>query len=87
MVNISKEAISTAHAQMNHFQKENIELTNKTSVWVSSEVFDQLKNKGESIMDGDVYMGQGAVTFTNVTDETNTDEMYYTVKVDDRINI
>ena len=82
-VTMSKEATEKAHAQMNHFDNEKLELTDKSSVWISSEVYNQLKNDGESIMDGDVYFGQGAVTFTNVTDEKNIDQLYFPVKVDD----
>jgi tetratricopeptide (TPR) repeat protein len=82
-VNISKDAINTAHAQMNHFGKANYDLTDRTTVWVSNEVFAEIKNKGETLINGDVYFGQGEVIFTNVTDENNIDELYYKVKVDD----
>jgi hypothetical protein len=83
-VNISKDAINTAHGQMNHFGKNNYDLTDRTTVWISNEVFNEIKNKGESIINGDVFMGQGEVVFTDVTDQKNIDELYYKVTVDDQ---
>lgn len=83
-VNISEEAINKAHTQMNHFGKEELSLTDKTTVWLSNEVFSEIKTKGETYIDGDAYQVPKSVTFTDVTDALNIDELYYTVKVDDQ---
>jgi tetratricopeptide (TPR) repeat protein len=76
VVNISKEAIDTAHVQMNRFGNGNKELTTETSVWISNAVFSELKTKGESFIQASIFSAQ----VFQVVDE---EDSYYLVKVDD----
>jgi tetratricopeptide (TPR) repeat protein len=76
VVNISKDAIDTAHVQMNRFSNGNHDLTEETSVWVSNAVFNELKNKGESFIQASIFSAQ-------VFQVVNEDDPYYLVKVDD----
>jgi Tfp pilus assembly protein PilF len=76
VVNISKEAIDTAHVQMNRFSNGNKDLTTETSVWVSNAVFNELKTNGEAFMQASVFSAQ---VFQVVSEE----DPYYLVKVDD----
>ncbi|MFM2358181.1 MAG: hypothetical protein RLY16_173 [Bacteroidota bacterium] len=45
-VTISKDALTNAHQQMNRFSAGDHALTNQTTVWVSNEVFSQIKTSG-----------------------------------------
>lgn len=76
VVNISKEAIDTAHVQMNRFSNGNKDLTEETSVWVSNAVFNELKTNGESFIQASVFSAQ---IFQVVAEE----DPFYVVKVDD----
>ncbi len=76
VVNISKEAIDTAHIQMNRFSNGNKDLTEETSVWVSNTVFNELKTNGESFIQASVFSAQ---VFQVVAEE----DPFYVVKVDD----
>ena len=42
-VDISKDALLNAHQQMNRFSAGDHHLTDQTTVWVSKEVFNQIK--------------------------------------------
>lgn len=50
---ITKDALDTAHEQMNQFSHGDLVLTNKTSVWISRAVFNELVTKGESYINAD----------------------------------
>jgi tetratricopeptide (TPR) repeat protein len=76
VVNISKEAIDTAHVQMNRFGNGDKNLTEETSVWLSNEVFNELKTKGESYINASIFSAQ---VFEVITE----DDPYYAVTVDD----
>jgi tetratricopeptide (TPR) repeat protein len=77
VVNISKEAIDTAHVQMNRFSNGDKNLTEETSVWLSNAVFNELKTKGESFISASIFSAQ---VFEVVTE----DDPYYAVTVDDQ---
>ncbi len=77
LINMSKEAIDTAHVQMNRFNGKNVDLTDQTSVWVSNGVFNELKTKGESFIQASIFSAQ----VFQVVDE---DDPFYVVKVDDQ---
>ncbi len=77
VVNISKEALDTAHVQMNRFSNGNKDLTEETSVWISNAVFNEIKTNGEAFMHASVFSAQ---VFQVVTDE----DPFYVVKVDDQ---
>jgi tetratricopeptide (TPR) repeat protein len=77
VVNISKEAIDTAHVQMNRFSNGNKDLTQETSVWVSNAVFNELKTNGEAFMQASVFSAQ-------VFQVVNEEDPFYIVKVDDQ---
>lgn len=47
-VQISPDALDTAHAQLNYFSSEFYELEDATSVWFSKRVFEELTNKGST---------------------------------------
>ncbi len=81
-VNISKEAIATAHDQMNKFGKENIQLDTRTSVWISKEVFNEFKTNGYSSINANEW--EGSKEFQLVS-EKNSDDSYYPITVDDGI--
>ena len=78
VVNISKEAIDTAHVQMNRFSNGNKDLTEETSVWVSNAVFNELKTKGESFISASIFSAQ-------VFEVVSENDPFYTVKVDDEV--
>jgi hypothetical protein len=77
VVNISKEALDTAHIQMNRFSNGNKDLTEETSVWVSNAVFNEIKTNGEAFMQASVFSAQ---VFQVVAE----DDPFYVVKVDDQ---
>ncbi len=77
VVNISKEAIDTAHVQMNRFSNGNKDLTEETSVWISNAVFNELKTKGESYIHASVFSAQ-------VFEVIAEDDAFYPVQVDDQ---
>lgn len=76
LIKISKDAIDTAHVQMNRFGNGNKELTEETSVWLSNAVFNELKQNGESFIQASIFSAQ-------VFEVVNEDDPFYTVKVDD----
>ena len=77
VINISKEAIDTAHVQMNRFGGGNKDITEETSVWVSNAVFNELKTNGEAFMQASIFSAQ---VFQVVAE----DDPFYVVKVDDQ---
>jgi len=77
LITMSKEAIDTAHIQMNRFAGGNKDLTEETTVWISNAVFNELKTKGESFIQASIFSAQ---VFQVVDDE----DPFYTVKVDDQ---
>lgn len=77
VVNISKDALDTAHVQMNRFSNGNHELDAETSVWISNAVFNELKTKGESFIQASIFSAQ----VFQVVDE---EDPFYIVKVDDQ---
>ncbi|MBK8610152.1 MAG: hypothetical protein IPL84_09435 [Chitinophagaceae bacterium] len=77
VVNISKEALDTAHVQMNRFSNGNKDLTQETSVWISNAVFNELKTNGEAFMQASVFSAQ---VFQVVAEE----DPFYSVNVDDQ---
>ena len=79
-VSMSKEAIASAHEQMNKFGKDRYELTDRTSVWISKEVFNELKTTGSSMINANDWVGQREFT---VVSSDGVDD-YYSVSVDDQ---
>ncbi len=79
-VSMSKEAITSAHEQMNKFGKDQYELTDRTSVWISKEVFNELKMTGSSMINANDWVGQREFT---VVSSDGVDD-FYVVKVDDQ---
>lgn len=77
VVNISKDALDTAHVQMNRFSNGNHDLDTETSVWVSNAVFNELKTNGEAFMQASVFSAQ-------VFQVVQEDDPFYVVKVDDQ---
>lgn len=77
VVNISKDALDTAHIQMNRFSNGNHDLDTETSVWVSNAVFNELKTNGESFIQASIFSAQ----VFQVVDE---EDPFYIVKVDDQ---
>lgn len=77
VITMSKEAIDTAHVQMNRFGGGNKEITEETSVWVSNAVFNELKTNGEAFMQASIFSAQ---VFQVVAE----DDPFYVVKVDDQ---
>jgi hypothetical protein len=71
-IKITKEAMKAALAQNNYFgpRLKNATLTDKTTVWVSQDVFTKLKKTGAAIMD----VGNGGETFTVVANDDNEDK-------------
>jgi len=62
---ISKEAVNSAHALLNSFAAGEFYSTDKTSVWVSNAVFQQIKNDGSTL----IKSGNGAAKkFTVIND-------------------
>ena len=80
IVNMSKEAVTTAHSQMNKFGRATENLTDKTSVWVSSEVYNELKTNGSSMINANDWTG--ALEFS-VVDQAG--DNFYEVRVDGEI--
>lgn len=78
VVNITKDAIDTAHVQMNMFNKANYTLDTRTSVWVSNAVFNEIKTKGEVFMEATRASAQ---VFQVVNDDGL---LFYKVQVDDQ---
>ena len=66
-IKITKDAMKSAAAQNNYFgpRLKNATLTDKTTVWVSQQVFTELIKKGNTQMD----VGNGLEIFTVVTDK------------------
>ncbi|MGC4101278.1 hypothetical protein [Ferruginibacter sp.] len=66
-IKLTKAAMATAMAQNNYFgpRLKNATLTDKTTVWVSQQVYTDLAKKGKATMD----VGNGAEEFTVVTDK------------------
>ncbi len=81
-VNISREAIATAHDQMNKFGKDQYELTTETSVWISREVFNEFKTNGYSSINANAWVGTKEFQLVS---EKNSEDSYYPVTVDDEI--
>ncbi len=52
-VKLSKAALDTAHEEMNLFSKGDVSLTDKTTVWISRSVFNDLLTKGETYINAD----------------------------------
>ena len=77
VINISKEAIDTAHAEMNYFRNGSYDLAEQTTVWLSNAVFNELKTNGESYI---AASKSSAQVFQVVTE----DDPFYVVKVDDQ---
>jgi hypothetical protein len=77
VITMSKEAIDTAHVQMNRFGGGNKDITEETSVWVSNAVFNELKTNGEAFMQASIFSAQ---VFQVVAE----DDPFYVVKVDDQ---
>jgi hypothetical protein len=71
-IKITKEAMKAAIAQNNYFgpRLKNATLTDKTTVWISQDVFTQLKKTGTTKMD----VGNGGETFTVVANDDNEDK-------------
>ena len=80
IVNMSKEAVTTAHSQMNKFGRATENLTDKTSVWVSSEVYNELKTNGSSMINANDWTG--ALEFS-VVDQAG--DNFYEVRIDGEI--
>ncbi len=78
-VEISKEAIATAHDQMNKFGAETISLTDRTSVWISKEVFNQFKTAGTAVINANDW--EGSREFT-VTSEPDSEDTWFAIQVD-----
>jgi hypothetical protein len=78
-VSMSKEAVESAHDQMNKFGKDKYDLTDRSTVWISKEVFNELKTTGSSMINANDWVGQREFT---VVSSDGVDD-YYTVKVDD----
>lgn len=77
-VSISKEALATAHDQNNNFANGDLDLTDKTTVWISKEVFKELKENGASTMGADSW---GAKEYKMVEPYFSSDN-YYPVNID-----
>lgn len=71
-IKITKEAMKAAIVQNNYFgpRLKNATLTDKTTVWVSQDVFTQLKKTGTAKMD----VGNGGEIFTVVANDDNEDK-------------
>jgi hypothetical protein len=64
-VDMSKEALDTAHTEMNKFAGGPSDLKDQTTVWVSNAVYRELKKDGKSI----ISATENAQTFSVVDDE------------------
>ncbi|MBL0359268.1 MAG: hypothetical protein IPP72_21445 [Chitinophagaceae bacterium] len=80
LVNISKDAINTAHKQNNRFSNGDLSLEEETTVWVSNAVYNDIKTKGETFITADIM---GEKQYEVINDEYNDDDEFYTVKVDE----
>ena len=71
-IKITKDAMKSAIAQNNYFgpRLKNATLTDKTTVWISQDVFTQLNKKGSAKMD----VGNGEELFTGVGGKTDNDD-------------
>lgn len=78
-ITISKDAVNTAHNQNNRFSNGDLALTDETTVWVSNEVFSQLKNDGQTKISADML---GEKQYLIINDEYNDDDEFYPVNVD-----
>lgn len=78
-VDISKEAINNAHDQMNKFGAEKVDLTDRTSVWISKEVFHEFKTNGTSVINANDW--EGSREFT-VVSEPDSEDTWYAIEVD-----
>lgn len=78
-IKITKEAMKAAIAQNNYFgpRLKNAILTDKTTVWISQDVFTQLKKTGTAKMD----VGNGGETFTVVANDDNEDKAAFSDNV------
>lgn len=81
LVSIAKEAINSAHKQNNRFSNGNLDLTDETTVWVSNEVFNDIKTKGETTITADIL---GEKPYERIVDDYNDDDDFYPVTVDDQ---
>jgi hypothetical protein len=64
-VTISKDAVNTANAQMNNFGSGSVNITDKTSVWISNTVYNQIKKDGKTFIKSSNEAGKN---FTVVND-------------------
>lgn len=80
LVNISKDAINTAHKQNNRFSNGDLSLEEETTVWVSNAVYNDIKTKGETFITADIM---GEKQYEVINDEYNDDDEFYSVKVDE----
>jgi len=66
-IKITAGAMKSAIGQNNYFgpRLKNATLTDKTTIWVSQDIFTQLSKKGSAKMD----VGNGPEVFTTVTDK------------------
>lgn len=78
-VKIGKDALNTAHKQNNRFSDGDLELTDETTVWISNEVFNDLKTKNQTSISADML---GEKQYTIINDEYNDDDDFYPVTVD-----
>jgi tetratricopeptide (TPR) repeat protein len=81
LVNISKDAINVAHKQNNRFSNGDVELTDETTVWISNEVYNDIKTKGETVITADMM---GEKQYEVISDDYNDDDEFYPVTVDDQ---
>lgn len=84
-ITISKAALDTAHAQLNQFGANmlNLQLTDATSVWVSDAVFNDIKTKGEVNINADGQWRTFTIAETNPDDFTTTDLVYTLMENDE----
>jgi hypothetical protein len=78
-VTIGKDAVNSAHNQNNRFSNGDLALTEETTVWVSNEVYSQLKTDGQTKISADIL---GEKQYLLINDEYNDDDEFYTVNVD-----
>ncbi len=71
-IKITRDAMKSAAAQNNYFgpRLKNATLTDKTTIWISQQVFTELTKKGNAIMD----VGNGPEVFTAVMDKNGDAE-------------
>ena len=78
-VKIGKDALNAAHKQNNRFSDGDLDLTDETTVWISNEVFNDLKTKNQTSINADML---GEKQYTIINDEYNDDDDFYPVTVD-----